>query len=41
MKQIHKFAVKWREKFLDPNIGYVELVDDYMAEDCASHIFFS
>ena len=36
MKQIHEFAVKWREKFRDPNIGYVELVDDYMAEDCAS-----
>ena len=36
MKQIHEFAVKWREKFRDPNISYAELVDDYMAEDCAS-----
>ena len=33
MKQIHEFAVKWREKFRDPNISYAELVDDYMAED--------
>ena len=36
MKQIHEFAVKWGEKFRDPNIGYIELVDDYMADDCAS-----
>ena len=36
MKQIHEFAVKWREKFRNPNIGYAELVDDYMVEDCAS-----
>ena len=34
MKQIHEFAVKWGEKFRDPNIGYIELVDDYMADDC-------
>ena len=36
MKQIHEFAVKWREKFRNPNIGYAELVDDYMVDDFAS-----
>lgn len=36
MKQIHDFAVKWCEKFRDQNINYVELVDHYMADDCAA-----
>jgi hypothetical protein len=34
MKQIHDFAVKWRDKFRDKNIGYLELVDHWMADDC-------
>lgn len=33
-EQIHDFAVKWREKFQDPNIDYIELVDHYLADDC-------
>ncbi len=34
MKQIHDFAVKWCDKFRNPNINYMELVDHYMADDC-------
>lgn len=34
MKQIHDFAVKWHDKFLDQNINYIELVDHFMADDC-------
>ena len=36
MKQIHEFAVKWRDKFRDQNINYIELVDHFMADDCAA-----
>lgn len=36
MKQIHDFAVKWCDKFRDQNINYIELVDRYMADDCAA-----
>lgn len=36
MKQIHDFAVKWCDKFRDQNINYIELVDHYMADDCAA-----
>lgn len=32
--QIYLFAIKWREKFSDENINYIELVDHYMADDC-------
>lgn len=32
--QIHHFAEKWLNKFLDKNTSYVELVDHYMADDC-------
>lgn len=35
MKQIHDFAIKWRDKFLDTNINYIELVEPWMADDCA------
>ncbi|OPZ92226.1 MAG: hypothetical protein BWY74_01682 [Firmicutes bacterium ADurb.Bin419] len=35
MKQIHDFAVKWCNKFRDLNINHIELVDHYMADDCA------
>lgn len=36
MHQIHEFAVKWCDKFRDQNINYIELVDHYMADDCAA-----
>lgn len=36
MKQIHDFAVKWCDKFKDPNTNYVEVVDHHMADDCAA-----
>lgn len=36
MKQIHEFAAKWCDKFRDQNINYIELVDHYMADDCAA-----
>lgn len=34
-KQIYEFAIKWYEKFRDPNIDYLELVDHQMADDCS------
>ncbi len=36
MNQIHEFAVKWVDKFRDQKINYIELVDHYMADDCAA-----
>ena len=36
MKQIHDFAVKWCDKFRDQNINYIDLVDHFMADDCAA-----
>lgn len=36
LKQVHNFAIKWIDKFRDQNINYVELVDHYMADDCAA-----
>lgn len=36
MKQIHDFAVKWYDKFRDQNTNYIELVDHFMADDCAA-----
>lgn len=36
MRQIHDFAVKWLDKFRDQNINYIELVDHFMADDCAT-----
>lgn len=36
MKQIHDFAVKWCDKFRDQGINYIELVDHWMADDCAA-----
>ena len=35
IKQIYDFAVKWCDKFRDLNINYIELVDHYMADECA------
>lgn len=34
LKQIHDFAKKWCNKFRDPNIDFIELVDHYLADDC-------
>lgn len=34
MKQVHKFAVKWYDKFSDKKTNFTELVDHYMADDC-------
>lgn len=34
MIQIHSFASKWLNKFLDAKTNYIELVDHYMADDC-------
>ena len=36
MSQIHAFAVKWIRKFEDKNTNYLELVDHYMADECAA-----
>ncbi|MBP3304696.1 MAG: hypothetical protein J6L24_01880 [Oscillospiraceae bacterium] len=36
MNRIHKFAVKWCNKFRDGNTDYTELVDRCMADDCAA-----
>lgn len=36
MKKIYDFAVKWCDKFRDQNINYIELVDHFMAHDCAT-----
>lgn len=36
IEQIHEFAVKWIDKFRDQKINYIELVDHYMADDCAA-----
>ena len=35
MSAIHEFSEKWREKFNNPAINYIELVDHYLADDCA------
>lgn len=34
MIAIHDFAEKWGEKFRDPKINFIELVDHFMADDC-------
>ncbi|WKY43286.1 hypothetical protein Q5O14_11535 [Eubacteriaceae bacterium ES2] len=36
IRQINKFAEKWNRKFNDPQINYIELVDHFMADDCAA-----
>lgn len=36
MKLIYDFAVKWCDKFRDPKINYIELVNDFMDDDCAA-----
>lgn len=39
MKQMHDFAVKWCDKFRNQNINFIELVDHFMADDCAAFGF--
>lgn len=34
--RVNDFAVKWSDKFRDQNINYIELVDHFMADDCAA-----
>lgn len=34
VKQVYDFAVKWRDKFRDPQIDYLDLVDHWLADDC-------
>lgn len=34
IRQVHGFAVKWCDKFLDQKTNYIELIDHYMADDC-------
>ncbi len=34
--KIREFATKWCEKFRNKKINYMELVDHYMADDCAA-----
>lgn len=34
-KQIHEFALKWRDTFRDQNINSTELLNRFIAEDCA------
>ena len=34
VKLINDFAVKWSNKFSDPDINYIELVDHWMADEC-------
>lgn len=33
---IHEFVAKWRDKFSDPDINYLELVEGDLGDDCAS-----
>lgn len=35
-KDVYNFAVKWNEKFRDSDIDYIELVDNYLADDCSA-----
>ena len=36
-KDVHQFACKWLDRFRDPNVNYIELVDEPgMADDCFS-----
>ena len=34
INHVYDFAVKWIEKFKDPNTNAMELTDHYMADDC-------
>ncbi len=34
MPSVNAFALRWIEKFKDPKIDYIELVDHYLADEC-------
>lgn len=34
MRQIYEFAVKWRDRFCDQNIDYMDLIDHRMGKEC-------
>ena len=34
-KDVYNFAVKLNDKFRDPDIDYIELIDHYLADDCS------
>lgn len=36
IKKIHTFAVKWFEKFRDPDINHQEITEHYMGDECAA-----
>ena len=39
-KDVYNFAMKWIEKFQDPDIDYIELVDHNFADDCDALGFY-
>src|SRR5690625_1766519 len=39
-ENVHRFAIKWIEKFQDEAIDYVQLVDHYLADGCESLGFY-
>lgn len=47
MKQMYEFAVKWRDRFRDQNIDYMDLIDHRIGGECdalgfkidCSHVF--
>ncbi len=36
MEQIRYFAIKWLDKFKNPNTNYIELADHYLGDDCGA-----
>ncbi len=34
--KLHAFAVKWLNKFNDPEVNYIDLVDHYMGDECSA-----
>lgn len=34
LQSINRFASKWLDRFNDPTVQYIELVDHWMADDC-------
>lgn len=34
MRQLHEFAIKWLEKFKDPNTSDIEVGEHYMGDEC-------
>lgn len=36
LKLVKDFTVKWVDKFRDPDINYLELVDHFISDECAA-----